>query len=334
MSKQEPISLEQTPIELVVIINSFNRLPLLRESIASVTQALKHTPLKSAVIVFEAGSTDGSIEFIEEFAGYTQQPQIICLHPSADTDRSFSAGCNFAVEFAAKTFPHLKWCFFYETDNVIKNEFALPLAIELLKQEQNLAAIGFTVEKHDGKKAGFGSCFPTALSFVVGQQLSQKLSLELPQISKWYPFSGVLWGVCDIVFTSPLLIRYSAWQSTNGMDTVMFPYSDCDIDWCWQVYKQGWRVGVLDITGVIHDNQKQVSAWSEKRVTDFHRARLRLLLKHRGQWMTWLRLILLLRHCLEIFLLRFFSHKYKLDKKQSLEKRVTLIKTVFQGYEI
>lgn len=333
MNKQEPITLEQSPVELVVIINSFNRLPLLCESIPSVIEALKHTPLRSAIIVFDAGSTDGSIEFIKKIAEHTQQPQIICLHPSVRIDRSFSGGCNFAVEFAAKKFPHLTWCFFYETDNVIKNEFALPLAIELLKQEQNLAAVGFTVEKHDARKAGFGSSFPTPLSFLVGQQLSQKLGLELPKFSKWDSFSGVHWGICDIVFTSPLLIRYSAWQSIGGMDAAMFPYSDCDIDWCWQVYKKGWCVGVLDVTGVIHDNQKQASAWSEKRVTDFHRARLRLLIKHLGKWISWLKPLLFLRHSLEFFLLNFKAFKSE-EARRSLSQRRILIKSIFSDYDI
>ncbi|MFM6026037.1 MAG: glycosyltransferase family 2 protein, partial [Dolichospermum sp.] len=60
-------------IELAVIINSFNRLELLRESLPSVVESLNISlPQKYAIVVFDAGSTDGSIEFIQEFANYDQ----------------------------------------------------------------------------------------------------------------------------------------------------------------------------------------------------------------------------------------------------------------------
>ncbi|NEO44552.1 glycosyltransferase [Moorena sp. SIO3I6] len=333
MNKQKPPLFEQAAIELAVIINSFNRLGLLREALPSITQALKHTLPKSAIIIFEAGSTDGSIEFIEEFSAHTQELQIICLRPSEEIDTSFSAGCNFAVQFAAQKFPQLKWCFFFETDNLIKNQSALPLAVKLLEQEEKLAAVGFTIEQCDGSKAGFACRFPTPLSFLVGQQISRRFSLEKMSISHWYPFSETHWGICDIVFTSPLLVRYSAWLSVGGMDTENFPFSDSDNDWCWRVYKQGWRMAVLDVLGVIHDNQTQSSSWSANRVINFHQARLRLLVKHYGQWIVWLKPLLFVRHLLEFFLLIFTSLRSERAKK-SLRQRVTLTRTVFKDYQI
>jgi GT2 family glycosyltransferase len=332
MSKQEQQPPEQAAIELAVIINSFNRLSLLREALPSITKALGQIPLKGAVIVFDAGSNDGSIQFLENFSATIQDPQIICLCPSADADRSFSAGCNFAVQFAAQKFSLLKYCLFFETDNLIYNESALPLAVELLQREEKLAAVGFTVEKCDGRKAGFGARFPTALSFVFGQQFSHILGLERMRISQWYPFSGVRWGFSDIVFTSPLLVRYSAWQSTGGMDTASFPYSDCDGDWCWMAYKKSWRIAVLDVPGVIHDNQMQFSAWSGNRVINFHQARLRLLLKHRGRWIGLLKPLLFLRHSLEFLALLLL--KENSAAKKSLTYRLKLIANVFNNYEL
>lgn len=333
MTKQKPLNSAQAKTELVVIINSFNRFPLLREALLSVSQVLEHTPIQSAIIVFEAGSTDGSVEFIEKFSVYTQNIQIICLHPGRDIDHSFSAGCNQSVQFATKQFPKLKWCFFFETDNLMTNETALLIAVKLLETEEQLAAVGFTVERYDGQKAGFGRCFPTPLAFLVGQQLSQALGLDNMPIKQWYPFADYPWSFCDIVFTSPLLVKYSAWESIGGMDTVRFPYSDCDSDWCWRAYEKGWRVAVLDIPGVIHDNRNQSSAWSGNRVIDFHQARLGLLLKHRGNWIATIKLMLFLRHCLEFLILIFLSFHDQRAKK-SLNQRIILMKTVFNNYKI
>ncbi len=319
-------------IELAVIINSFNRLQLLREALPSIIKALQKISLQSAIIVFDAGSTDGSIEFVENFAQQVPTPLIICLSPSADLDRSFSAGCNFAIQYAAQNFPQLKWCFFFETDNLLANESALPLAIKLMEQEETLAAVGFTVERCDGQKTGFGSRFPTPLAFLLGQQLSQKLGLEQMQIHQWYSFAETRWGFSDIVFTSPLLVRYSAWQATDGMDSLTFPFSESDNDWCWRVYKQGWRSAVLDVPGVIHDNRTQSSAWSGERVVNFHQARLRLLLKHKGQWIGLLKYLLFIRHCLEFFVLLFRS-VHSQQAKKSLQHRWILLNTVLKSYE-
>lgn len=332
MTQQETLDTPQVKIELVGIINSFNRLALLREGLPSLIQALRQTPLKSAVIIFDAGSTDGSVEFIEEFTDSNPETEIICLRPSKDMDRSFSAGCNFGVQSAAQRFPHLQWCFFFETDNFIKNELALSLAVKLIEQKPELAAIGFTVETHDGKKAGFGSRFPTLLSFLLGQQLSQKFGLEKMDINEFYPFAEVRWGISDIIFTSPLLVRYSAWNSTNGMDTARFPYSDCDNDWCWMVYKKGWRVAVLDISGVIHDNKMQFSAWSANRVINFHQARFRLLLKHRGNLILWLKSVLFIRHGFELLLL-ILRALHSEQAKKSIQQRCLMMKIVYRNYE-
>ncbi len=326
-------SSQQQHVELAVIINSFDRLSLLRNALPSIVQALKQTPLEAAIIVFDAGSTDGSIEFIDEFAKGSQDIPILCLCPSSDTDRSFSGGCNFATQFAAQTYPDLKYCFLFETDNFIKNESALPLAIQLLEQEEQLAAIGFTVELHNGEKAGFGCRFPTPLAFLVGQQVSALLGLEELHIQDWHSFSEARWGLSETVYTSPLLVRYSVWQALGGMDVETFPFCESDNDWCWRAYKQGWRTAILDVPGVIHDNKTQSSAWSENRVMDYHRARLRILMKHKGRWVAVLKPLLFARHFLE-FVLLGLKGLYSSQGQASFKKRLVLMKSVFNGYEL
>lgn len=320
-------------VEMVVIINSFNRCQLLSEALPSVVHALSQLSMKAAIVVFDAGSTDGSIKFIQNFFSKITDIETHCLIPSLETDRSFSSGCNEAVRFAGQQYPSLKYCFFFETDNLITNAKALILAIQLLEQKQNLGAVGFTVEQCDQRKAGFGSRFPTLLSFVVGQQISNRLGLDNTRISDWQDFQGTRWGMSDVVYTSPLLVRYQTWQAVGGMDHKNFPFSDCDSDWCWSAYSQGWRMAVLDLPGVIHDNRMHASIWSANRVIDFHRARFRLLIKHRGRGLVFLKLLLWLRHCLEAVLLMAklcFSKR----ARESFRQRIILLKTVFNSYEL
>lgn len=320
-------------VEIAVVINSFNRCQLLNDALPSAIYALSHLSSKAAIVVFDAGSTDGSIEFVRDYFSQIVGIETHCLTPSSETDRSFSSGCNEAVKFAAQRYPSLKYCLFFETDNLIASDKALTLAIQLLEQEQNLGAVGFTVERCNQHKAGFGSQFPTLLSFVIGQQLSNRFGLDNAQVLEWQNFQETRWGTSNIVYTSPLLVRYQTWQVTGGMDQKNFPFSDCDSDWCWSARKQGWRMAVLDLPGVIHDNRMHTSSWSANRVIDFHRARFRLLAKHRGHSMVFLKPLLWLRHCLEAILLMSKSCFSKRARK-SFRQRLILLKTVFNSYEL
>lgn len=315
-------------IELAVIINSFNRLELLHESLLSVVNSLNISlPTKYAIVVFDAGSTDGSIEFIQEFANCNQTFPLILICPPSSTDRSFAAGCNFAIQQASASFPKLKWGFLFETDNFITNPNAISLGIKLLEKEDKLAGVGFTV-----KGAGFGATFPTPISFMLGQQISQYFGLGNPKIDNWYSIGESSWGYSDIVFTSPILIKHSVWQSTGGMDSNQFPFSDSDCDWCWTVYEKGWRLAIINTFGITHDNRKIASEWSSKRVLDYHRARLRLLVKHRGDWVLNLKLFLAIRHYLE-FLILLLKSILSAQARNSLSSRMILIKTVLSNYE-
>lgn len=315
-------------IELAVIINSFNRLQLLREALPSIVQSLNIVlPGKFSVVLFDAGSTDGSVEFAQKFANENQLFPLICICPNSDEDRSFSAGCNRGIQRATEIFNQLKWCLLFETDNFITNPNALSLAVKLLEQEDRIAGIGFTVEG-----TGFCASFPSPTAFVLGQQLSHRLGLAQMKIQTWYPFEDSCWGYSDVVFTSPMLIRYSAWKATGGMDSVQFPFSDSDCDWCWTAYKQGWHLAILKVSGVMHDNKMIHSEWSGQRVLNFHQARFRLLIKHKGGWIIWLKPLLLIRHILESLLL---LPKVIFDEKanKSLVQRRILIKRLFSNYE-
>lgn len=321
-------------IELVVVINSFNRVQLLRESITSINKALNLAfPKNSAIIVFEAGSTDGSQEFLEEFIQQNQDRDIISIQPNPGIDSSFSSGCNLAIQIAAERFPQLKWCLLFETDNLIENPEALSLAVKLLKQQEDLGAVGFTVQG-----AAFCSRFPKPFAFVLGLQLSHRIGLERMEIFEWFSLENYRWGYSEVVYSSPLLIKYPIWQATGGMDALNFPFSDSDTDWCWRVYKHHWKIAILEISGVIHDNKMVNSSWSNKRVLNFHQARYRLLLKHKGQWISFLKPLLFLRHLAEFFILKLKSFSSRQDQKlqiqNSCENRINLMKTVFNNYEV
>src|SRR5438552_13378957 len=159
----EPCSMNQNserPIELVAIINSFNRRSLLERALGSLTEALRSARFPSAIIVFEAGSNDGSSEFLNAWRENHSGANFVLINASPDR-RSFSDGVNIGCAEAIARFPQCRWLLLYETDNCLTNPEPLEQGMSLLKQDAQLAAAGFTVKQHDGKFYGYGMRFPT-----------------------------------------------------------------------------------------------------------------------------------------------------------------------------
>jgi hypothetical protein len=90
-------------------------------------------------------------------------------------------------------------------------------------------------------------------------------------------------------------------------------------------------MAVIASEQVVHDNLQQASAWSANRVIEFHRSRLRLLKRHRGEWIGLIKPILFLRHCIETLLLTF-RRSTDAAAAPKLEKRKQMLRTVWNDY--
>lgn len=328
MTLNEPSKERDRTIELVAIINSFNRHALLEKAISSLSLAFRHVSLGTAMVVFDAGSTDGSAQFLENWKTQNPADNLVLVQPEGDR-ASFSEGVNIGCRTALEHFPDTRWLFLYETDNYLASAAPICDAILLLQLQPQLAAAGFTVKRHDDSFCGYGMRFPTAVSFALGQNLAMRWNLYRPNDSPWQQTNGIRWRTSDIVFTSPLLVRREAWEQTGGFDTEFFPFSDSDLDWAWRCKKAGWDMGVIASDAVIHDNLDQTSPGSPNRVIDFHRSRLRLLKRHRGKYVAFIRPMLFLRHALESFAL---ARRHDSTSTEKLAKRRQMMRTVWNDY--
>ncbi len=169
------------------------------------------------------------------------------------------------------------------------------------------------------------------LSFILGQHVSAFLRIVDPHIT-WID-AGVLigrFGYCDIVYTSPLLVRADAWQSVGGMDARGFPFSDSDLDLALRLRAAGWRCVVIADTGVVHDDLGEISEWSATRTIRFHAARFRLLRRHLGRIRFVAIPLLFARHLIEWCIL---SLRSSARKKGKLETRGKLLRRVWSSYQ-
>src|SRR3954469_8127084 len=86
-------------VELAIIINSFNRFTLLKESLTTLSLALRESELdnRSIVVVYEAGSTDKSLEWLKK-EGQTLHVSIDIIVAEQGDETSFATGVNTATE--------------------------------------------------------------------------------------------------------------------------------------------------------------------------------------------------------------------------------------------
>lgn len=318
-------------MQVVVIINSFQRRELLAEAVESLLRGLASSAIEYALVVFDAGSTDGSREWLAQFEAANRQVRMEVILASPAEDRSFAAGVNRACQLALEEFPDVQFLFLYETDNRLCGVEPLRAAMRLLEEEPKLAAAGFTVRRHCGSPAGWGEAFPTVFSFMLGPQISHRLAIPRfrPEIRQ---SQELRWFTADAVYTSPLLIRSSAWRHAGGLDAEWFPFSDCDLDWAWRTAKNGGSMAVVLTNQVVHDNCSSFSPWSSLRVLNFHQGRFRLLRKHRGTAVVAAIPVLFVRHVLELVLLAAMVLAGQ-RTAPSIKKRLWLMKHVWRGYE-
>lgn len=318
-------------MQFVAIMNSFNRRDLLLQALESLVHAVDPHVVEYAIVVFEAGSTDGSREWLGQFAEEHRDLRLEMIGPSEAGDSSFAAGVNRGCQYALETFPEAEFLFLYETDNWLARAEPLTAAIQLLRKEPTLAAVGFTVRLHSGRPCGWGSAFPTLLGFVLGPQLSLRLGIPRSDV-RMRKTGGLSWFTADVVYTSPLLIKASVWRSLGGIDARLFPFSDSDLDLAWKVAREGYRLAVLVTDAVVHDNLDILSSWSSMRVLHFHRARFRLLRRYRGPGVVIAIPALFLRHLAEYFVLGAMVLMGR-RPSVSLKKRSILLRSVWRGYE-
>jgi len=314
---------------VAIIVSSFNRLELLKDALAALEVVLADPRVDGHVVVYDAGSTDGSIGEIERFRMRQSLDRVRLVARRPGDDSSFAAGLNAAGEIALSELA-ADYLLFFETDNFVRSAEPFLRALTLLERDRSIAAAGFTVRKRDGARTGFGEPFPTTLSFVLGQQLSEWLGMTDPRVKWLEGGDGVgRFGFCDIVYTSPLVMRAATWRDLGGMDAAAFPFSDSDLDLAFRIRAAGLRLAVLDDDSVCHDNLGRNSAWSATRAVPFHAARFRLLRRYRGHAVYWCVPLLFLRHVVECAILLLSSRARAIGKPRV---RIALMRSVWAGY--
>lgn len=305
------------------LVQSFNRRNLLEISVSSFKKVLGNDE-RFHMFVYDAGSSDGSLEYLRDLNEDLGMSLRVIESPSG---LSFSAGHNRLLQELDSDEVSGALVLFYETDNAVLNRQAIDEAIEIM-QTGEADAVGFTPRKHDGTGAGYGGDFPTKREFILGQRLTRNLrnykKRSANKIQNYFE--------TEVAFTSPLLVKHDTLKRIDGFDADHFPFGHSDTDLCQRIRDIGGKIVVLRSESFIHDNLENASEWSKNRVRDYHRATFRLLEKHGQPFSLSERTLLFGRHSIELAALASLA-PFSTVSQRKIAGRLELLKECFSGYE-
>jgi N-acetylglucosaminyl-diphospho-decaprenol L-rhamnosyltransferase len=218
------------------------------------------------VVVVDNASADGSGQALED-----SDPAAVLLAMATNLGYGTAANRGVAATDAA-------YVLILNPDTIVEPGTTKVLA-EALDRDPGLAVVGPRMENVDGSLYPSARCFPNLVD-AAGHAF---LGLVAPRNRYTRRYRLLDWdhgvpGDVDWVSGACFLVRRAAFDAVGGFDEAYFMYAE-DVDLCWRLRRDGWRVGYEPGGRVMHT----VGAASRQRpyrmILAHHRSLLRFASK-------------------------------------------------------
>ena len=214
------------------------------------------------VVVVDNASVDGSGEALRQ-----DDPGAVLLAMTANLGYGTAANRGVTVADAG-------YVLILNPDAVIEPGTIKVLA-EALDRNPGLAVVGPRMEEVDGSLYPSARCFPNLVD-AAGHAF---LGLALPsnRYTRRYRMldrDHSVPGEADWVSGACLLVRRSAFQAVGGFDESYFMYAE-DVDLCWRLRREGWRIGYEPGARVTHSLGASSQQAPYRMILAHHRSLLR-----------------------------------------------------------
>ncbi len=226
-------------VELSVIIVNYNVRQLLEQALISLQKAVKGIPHE--IFVIDNNSSDGSDVMVRK-----KFSQVTLL--ANDENLGFSKANNQALKLAQG-----KYICLLNPDTIVQGD-TFSICLEYLRNHEQVGALGCKIINPDGSlQLACRRSFPTpwvAFSKIVG-------------LSKLFPQSK-LFGKYNLSYCDPdktievdaisgsfMMVRKKTINQVGLLDESFFLFGE-DLDWCYRIKQQGWKIVYLPTTKIIH----------------------------------------------------------------------------------
>lgn len=252
---------------------NYNVKAFLENLLDSIGKATRN--IAAEVIIVDNASDDGSVEMLRE-----KYPDINVI--ANDDNRGFSKANNQGLAVAKG-----KYMLLLNPDTLVQED-TFETMIQFFEENPQAGMAGCKVLNPDGtlqlasrrsfpgpwnsfcKLTGLSSIFPKSRLFA-------RYNLTYLDENQTYEV--------DAISGSFMMLRREVYEKTGGLDERFFMYGE-DLDWCYRVQKEDWKVCYVHTTQIIHYKGESAkrSAFNETRV--FYDAMHRFVQKHySGSWL-------------------------------------------------
>jgi len=235
------------PLDVTIIVVNWNTKDYLVQCLASIF--VETEGITFEVIVVDNGSTDGSVELVEQ--GF---PQVKLI---ANTEnKGFPAANNQGIAIS-----HGKYVLLLNSDTIVLDG-AIQKLITFVNQHPEAGAAGGLMLKRDGSIDPI--CFLTRFDAIgVWQYYLLWHKIKKPHLAREF------WET-DILLGAFMLVRQTVIQQIGGMDESFFLMSE-DTDWCLRVRQAGWKIYYHPASKIIHYGSESFKrSWDRGIITAYN----------------------------------------------------------------
>jgi GT2 family glycosyltransferase len=240
----------------------------------------------------------------------------VCVIDAAN--RGYGAGANVGIAASAS-----QYVLVLNADTVVPRGSIAALA-DYLDCHPDVAIVGPRLRYPTGQIQPTRRRFPQRLTPIFESTILQEWWPSNPWIEH-YTMADVPGDIpqkVDWVVGAALLVRRAAIDAVGGFDTRFRMYSE-EVEWCWRLWRHGWRTAYLPTVEIVHHESASASQDLPTRQQDFDRSRVRLMQRMYGRrWAGFVQLALLTNY--GVLLLRE-SAKWLVGHRRALRQaRVAL----------
>lgn len=230
---------EGSGVELSVVIVSYNVKEFLEQALVSVGKALVSMP--SEVIVVDNASSDDSTSFIKE-----RFPEVRLI--SNPENLGFARASNQGMKAAGGNFVAL-----LNPDTLVQEDTFMAI-LNFFQEHREAGMVGCKILNPDGSlQLACRRSFPTpwvAFTRLSGLSHLFAKSRLFGKYNLTYQDPDKMCEV-DAISGSFMVVRRQTVEEVGLLDESFFMYGE-DLDWCYRIGKQGWKVLYFPGTQIVH----------------------------------------------------------------------------------
>jgi GT2 family glycosyltransferase len=264
------------PIDLSIVIVSWNTCRLLDECLASVHEELERlaaTPssLQAEIFVVDNGSTDGSVEMVRR-----RYPDVKLI--ANEHNPGFAGANNQALALAKGRYSLL-----LNPDTLVLPD-GLGALVRFMDEYPHAGAAGSRLLNADHTLQP--SCSPTP---TLGGELWRMFHFD--HFITYGVYDMTHWSVTaprqvDAVQGAAMLVRRTAHEQVGLLDPSYFMYSE-EVDWCTRIKRGGWEIYWVPASRIVHYGGQSSQQVADAMFLQLYRGKIQYFHKHWGWLATW-----------------------------------------------